>query len=296
MKVVGGQAVIEGVMMRSGNKIATAIRKQGKIKVKKETLTMWGERYPILKIPFVRGFVNLLELMIVGIRTLEYSAQEAVGENEKISKGALTLTVAFAIAAGIFLFVLLPYFLTYVMGLKEQNQPFLFNLTDGIVKLIVLVAYIYAIGFLNDVKVLFQYHGAEHKAIAAYEHGKAVDVKNAKKYATAHARCGTSFLLFVILVGVILFSFVPLIVFRLFPYVLTMHWLAKYTILFLARLVTLPIIAGVAYELLRLSAKIDENSVLRMVLWPGLAVQKLTTREPTSKQLEVAVAALKAVL
>ncbi|MFH1510560.1 MAG: DUF1385 domain-containing protein [Candidatus Woesearchaeota archaeon] len=296
MKLVGGQAVIEGVMMRCGSKVATAIRKNGKIKIKKEKVKLFSDNHKFLKWPLVRGFVNLIELLVLGIKTLEWSGQEAAGEDEKLGKGMVAVTITAAVVLALFLFVFLPYVITYGLGLKEQAKPIAFNLVDGVVKLSVLIMYIWLIGFMKDIKVLFQYHGAEHKAVAAYEHGKSLTVKNAQKYGTAHARCGTSFMLFVIIVGIAVFSFVPVLLFKLYPGLATARFLVKYPILFVARLLVLPIIAGISYELLRQSPKFEKKRVFAAVLWPGLAVQKLTTKEPTEKQIEVAIAALKSVV
>lgn len=295
-KLVGGQAVIEGVMMRSGNRVATAVRKEGKIKIKKEKIRSIAEKYHVLKWPFVRGFVNLIEFLVVGIRTLEYSAQEAAGEKEAFSKTALAITVVISLLFGILLFVLLPYFFTYVLGLKEQTMPILFNVIDGIIKLTILVIYVLAISLIEDVRILFQYHGAEHKAVACYEHGKELTVKNCAKYSTKHARCGTSFLIFVILVGIVFFAFIPLIMTSIWPSVATMSRFSKYLVFFSARILFLPIVAGVAYEFLRITAKFEDNALASILILPGLLVQKLTTRQPNDRQIEVAIAALRAVV
>jgi uncharacterized protein YqhQ len=292
-KLVGGQAVIEGVMMRSGNKVATAIRKDGKILVKKERINFLGDKAPWSKIPLVRGVINMVEFLIVGVRTLEYSAQQAAGEEEKFSKAAMAATIAFSLGFGILLFVLLPYFLTNMIGLREQQHPAWFNLIDGAIKVGILIAYIALIGLIKDIRTVFQYHGAEHKAVACHEAGKELTAKNCRSYSTKHRRCGTSFIMFVILVGVVLFAFIPLIATTIWPGITVMPKIPRYIIFFGARIMLLPLVAGIAYEFLRLSARFEHNAIVRLVVYPGLFVQKLTTREPTSKQLEVAIAAIK---
>jgi uncharacterized protein YqhQ len=295
-KTVGGQAVLEGVLMRSGKKTAVAVRKKRGIKVKKDRVGSLADRYGFLKWPFFRGVINMFEMIVIGIKALEWSAQEAVGEEEQLGKGAVMATVAFALAFGIFLFVLVPYFFTYFVGLEEQSQPLVFNLIDGVFKLAILIAYIVAIGLLKDVRVLFQYHGAEHKAVACYEQGLELNARNCRQFSTAHARCGTSFLLLVILIGVVLLSFVPVIMFGVFPGLAELVAPARFGILFVARVLLLPVIAGLAYEFLKLSGKHSDKALMKPLIWPGMAVQKLTTRQPNDRQVEVAIAALKAVI
>ncbi|MFH0978012.1 MAG: DUF1385 domain-containing protein [Candidatus Woesearchaeota archaeon] len=295
-KLVGGQAVIEGVMMRCENKVATAVRKGNSIKVKKEKISSISDKYRILKWPFVRGIVNLIELLIIGIKTLEYSAQEASGKKEQISKTAMALTIVIALVFGIVIFVLIPYILTTVLGFKEQSMPLGFNLVDGLFRLAMLVGYVILIGSFKDIRRVFEYHGAEHKAVACFEHGKTLNVKNCRKYSTKHTRCGTSFLMFVILVGIVLFSFVPLAVSSVSPGIMSSHGFLRYATLFLSRILILPIISGIAYEILRISARYEDSKLVKPILLPGLYVQKLTTREPDDKQVEVAIKALKAVI
>ena len=203
---------------------------------------------------------------------------------------ALTATILISLLFAILLFVLLPYGLTYLLGLKETANPILFNFVDGIIKLIILIVYILAISLISDVRRIFQYHGAEHKVVNCYEAKDSFD--NVKKYGTIHLRCGTSFLLAVIFVGVIILSFIPVIIFYYYPTLKEAFWLERYGILFLLRLLALPIIAGISYELLKFSAR-HQNRATKIIAFPGLLVQRLTTKEPDEKQIEVALVALK---
>ncbi|MFO7711033.1 MAG: DUF1385 domain-containing protein [Candidatus Woesearchaeota archaeon] len=294
---VGGQAVIEGVMMRAGDRIATAIRKNDEIIVKRETYSPLSKRYPFLGWPFFRGVVSLFEMMYLGTKSLMYSAQESADEEGEELKGShITLTVIVAILFSLGLFVFLPYVLTNLAGLKEGTQPVLFNLIDGIIKVIIIVGYIYAIGFMSDMRRVFEYHGAEHKAVHTFEKNKQLIPDQANHFSTVHPRCGTSFLMIVVLTGVVLFSLIPVVLQSLFPSMTSMHTLLRLGIFFLARLAMLPVIAGISYEWLKLAPAISRRSFLSILFLPGLWVQKLTTREPTPDQLEVSFEALKAVL
>ena len=276
---VGGQAVIEGVMMKKGPKIAIAVRKPNKkISVKTETLHGIGERVKFLKWPFIRGTVNLFEQLIFGIKALNYSANEAIGEDEeKITKGEFFWTILFAIVVAVGIFIILPLYLTKV----TQTQGILFNVIDGVIRLGLFLLYIFGISFLADVKRLFQYHGAEHMTVHCYEAKKNLTVANVKKYGTAHKRCGTTFLLIVLIVSIFIFSLI----------ISESFWIKL-----LGRLVLLPVIAGISYELLKLGAKYPKNIILNALSYPGMMVQKMTTRKPDNKQLEVAIKALKAVV
>lgn len=298
--VVGGQAVIEGVMMRRGDRIATAVRKPDGITVRKETFPSITKRIPFLGWPFMRGAVSLFETMYIGTRSLIYSANEAADEddeeNVELSTWHIFIAVGGSLLFAIGLFVLLPYMATTFIGIQEKSDPIIFNLVDGIIKLIILIAYILLIGQMSDIRRVFQYHGAEHKSVHAYEHRKTLTPQEAQRYPTAHVRCGTSFLLIVILVGVVIFSFIPVIVSAAYPAIDTVNPFMRYSILFLARIAMLPVIAGISYEWLQFTPRLSKKSILYTLALPGLFVQRLTTREPTSDQLEVAIEAIKAVL
>ncbi len=294
---VGGQAVIEGVMMRCDDNIATAIRKKGRIIVNKEKYISLSKRHKLLGWPFFRGVVALFEMMYLGTKSLLFSANQAVEEEEeKLGFSHIFITMVIAVAFSIGLFVLFPYFLTYLVGLKEQSQPVIFNLIDGVFKLIILLAYIYLIGLMKDMKRVFEYHGAEHKAVHIYENRKRLVPKNADGYSTAHPRCGTSFLIIVILTGVFVFSFIPYLVKLIMPGFFSFNPVLRYLMLFFSRLLFLPVIAGISYEILKLNSRHSGNRLIRLMTLPGIWVQKLTTREPDPDQLKVAFASLKAVV
>jgi uncharacterized protein YqhQ len=291
---IGGQAVIEGVMIRSPRYNVVAVRKNKGIKIKKERVKERKGKFH--KLPVVRGFFNLLDMLVLGMRSLMWSAEQQAGKEEKISRTETTLTVLFSVALAIFLFVALPYFLTLFLGFKEETQPFYFNLIDGAIRIGIFLLYIAAISFLKDVKILFQYHGAEHMAIHCYEKDKKLDVKNIKKFTTLHPRCGTAFIMIVLVVAILVFSFLTPLVLVLFPKLATMHAFPRKTILFLMRIVLIPLIAGVSYEFLKFSARYEKNSLMKVLIFPGLLMQKITTKVPNNSQIEVAAAAVKKAL
>lgn len=274
---VGGQAVIEGVMMKNGSKVAIAVRRPDKkISVKKIRYRSAGDKYRFLKWPFFRGVVNLVEQLVLGMKALNYSANEAMGEEDDIGGGEFAITTIVAIIIAIGVFVLLPLYLTKL----TNTEGVLFNLIDGLIRILLFVGYIGLISLMGDVKRLFQYHGAEHKTVNCYEAGKKVTVNNVKKYSTAHRRCGTTFLILVLMVAIIIFSFV----------VTDSFWIK-----FGARIVLLPVIAGLSYELLKIGAKFD-NWLVRMLIWPGMMLQSMTTREPDKRQIAVAIKSFKTVV
>jgi len=290
---VGGQAVIEGVMMRGKNHVVTAVRKKGKIIFKMDRIKKkpkWMAWF------FVRGIVNLIEMLVIGVRTLNWSASQQTEEDEEISNWAITLTLVVAFAFAIGLFVLLPYVLTYLIGIRETQNPVWFNIIDGIIKAGILILYVYLISFMKDIRRVFQYHGAEHKAVFCYEDGKKLTVENAKKYSTLHPRCGTAFLMIVIFIGIFLFSFIPSIAQSLYPGINTISWVLKRAILFISRILLLPVIAGFSYEMLKFGAKHQDNHIFRSLTLPGLWIQKITTQKPSKGQLEVAIEALRKVI
>jgi len=291
---VGGQAVIEGVLIRGPSKYVIAVRKNKDVITKKGSIPK--KKYSFLKWPFVRGFVNLAEMLIIGIRALMWSAEQAAGKEAKISKNEFAFTMFLSIAIVILFFIALPYFLTNLMGIAEEQEPALFNLVDGIIRILIFLIYIVAISFLKDVKVLFQYHGAEHKAIHCYEKNKKLSVENVKKFTTLHPRCGTSFLLIVFIVSIFVFSLLPSIIMFYYSNFLQLNpWLRK-GILFPVRILLLPVIAGISYEILKISDKKQNNLLFKLISMPGLALQKITTKEPNKKQMEVAIVSLKKLL
>ena len=286
---IGGQALIEGVLMRSRNLAGMAVRlPDGKIKTKVEMLKKPSAFW---RIPFFRGIYNLISMLVVGIRALNWSASQTAKEEEKPSDFALYVTIIFAFALGVGLFVLLPYVLTFLIGISEDSSPVLFNFVDGLIKIAILLAYVYGISLVGEVKRLYQYHGAEHKVVHCYEKNLPLTINNAKKFPTLHPRCGTSFLFIVIIVGIIVFSFTPLMA-SLYPDINEIHWAARRAILFFMRILLLPVVAGLSYEFLKWSAKYSSHRVLGVLVMPGLLLQRITTKEPSKKQIEVAIAAL----
>lgn len=272
---IGGQAVIEGVMMKSRQKLAVAVRLQdGKIKVKKEVLRPLPG---VLKIPFVRGFTALIYILVVGIKILVWSANQALGEDEEMSTSELVATLALSLGFALLFFLGIPFF---TAGLFQFDGIW-FNIIEGIVRLLVFVLYVYAISFVKDIGRMFQYHGAEHMAVNCYERGEALTVRNVQKYSTIHPRCGTSFIMLVIMISIVLFSFI-----------LTDVWHEKLA----WRFFLIPVVAGISYEVLRLAGKFKNSAFLRILSAPGMWVQKITTQKPTRGMVEVAIAALNAVV
>jgi uncharacterized protein YqhQ len=284
---VGGQAVIEGVMMRSPNSMAVAVRKpNGEIVVKKEKLIFFSEKTFFSKIPIVRGVMALISALILGIRALNFSANQAISEEEKDpSPWTMTLTLTLALCFGIFLFFLIPLFLTkwlrFVIPMLSESG-ILFNLVDGVIRLIIFLAYLWAISFIKEIQRVFQYHGAEHKSIFAFESGEELIADRVKEFGYLHPRCGTSFLLIVMLVSILIFALIP------------HHLPFGYKVA--SRVVFIPFIAGLSYEIIRWADRKRENRVIHYFIQPGLWLQRMTAREPTEPQIEVAIRALKEVL
>jgi uncharacterized protein YqhQ len=276
---IGGQAVIEGVLMKNDNKIAIAVRKPNKkISVKKERMKPISSRIKFLGWPFFRGTVNLVEMLVIGIKALNYSAAESIEEKEeKITAKEFTVTTIVAVVIAVGIFILLPLYLTKL----TQTKGVVFNLIDGGIRIVLFVIYILAISLMKDVRRLFEYHGAEHKTVNCHEAGEKITVPNVKKYSTLHRRCGTTFILLVFVISIIVFSFVTSETF----------WIK-----FASRIVLLPVIAGIAYELLKLGAKYPHSLFMNLLIYPGLGLQKITTREPDKKEIEVAIAAFNAVV
>jgi uncharacterized protein YqhQ len=283
---VGGQAVIEGVMMRSPTYYATAVRTpQGTIVIQKNRYEALTHRFRFLNVPIVRGALNLVEMMWIGIQSLSYSASQAADENSdpKPKKSAASNLVIFgsvllALGAGFGLFFYLPLFLTELTGVQGSLA---FNLVDGVFRLAIFMGYLLTIARWKEMQRVFQYHGAEHKTIYVFENEQDLTVVNARPYTTLHPRCGTSFLLVVMLVSILVFAMLGK------PETIGDR---------LLRFAMIPVIGGISYEFIRLSAKERFARFLRPAVWPGLMLQKVTTSEPTDDMLEVAIAALEACL
>ena len=293
---VGGQAVVEGIMIKGPKGISVAVRSSdGKIVDKVDPLP---KKTLFSSIMFIRGVYNLIEQLVYGMRALIWSSNQVLGESEddeELSKGEVALLLLTSFAFAIIFFVALPYFLTYIMGLDETVNPVLFNLVDGVVKITIFFLYLVVISLMKDIRRIFQYHGAEHKAIYCYENDKELTVKNVKAYSTLHPRCGTSFLMYVLFVSVFVFALLPSAAYALFPEFSALNPWAQKGILFPLRILFIPVIAGISYEILKLAAKYD-NPIFSLLSLPGLAVQKITTKEPDDKQIEVAIHAIKKVI
>jgi len=277
---VGGQAVIEGVMMRGPKLVSTAVREpSGQISVKVDPVSSISDRYPILKKPMLRGVIALGESLVLGLKSLSYSAQKAGDEDEQLSDKELVMTILFSLGLAILLFVIIPTAAAKYIDASFTN-PILLNLLEGGLRLGIFLVYIYGISRMKDIQRVFKYHGAEHKTIHAYEAGVELTVENVQKYSTLHPRCGTAFLLIVMVVSIVMFAFLG------WPDL----WLR-----ILSRVILLPVVAGISYEIIRFAGK-SQNSLVHIAILPGLWLQKITTSQPDDDMVEVAIQALEAVL
>ena len=290
----GGQAVIEGVMMRGRKTMAVAVRNpQGEIVLHEEPLkakiytSNWGQW------PFVRGLGMLWDALGLGIRALMWSGEVAAQEDDKDAKVEFAgpvawTTVAVSLLFAIGLFFLLPTFLARLLATFVNDDPIVDAIFEGVLRLVIFLVYLALIGRIPEIKRVFGYHGAEHKTINAYEAGEELTVPTVQRYSVQHTRCGTSFLLYVLVISIILFA--PLTFASVEP-----DWLAL-LLRFVSRLLLIPIVAGIAYEIIRFSAAHDQNRFMRMLITPGLWLQKMTTREPDDTMVACAIAALTPVL
>jgi uncharacterized protein YqhQ len=281
---VGGQAVIEGVMMRSPERVSVAVRRpDGKIVLKSDPYISWSKRRKVWGLPVIRGGVALIESMVLGIRALTFSGDIAVQVDPEKKpddpadwkkKLWMVLTILFSLTAGLGIFFYLPLVLTELLGAKTG---FWFNIVDGIIRLIFFLLYLCLILLMKDIRRVFQYHGAEHKSIFAFENKQPLDIEHTRTYLPYHPRCGTSFLLMVMVVSVIVFIFLGK------PDTIAER---------LLRLAFVPVIGGVSYELIKLSDKQQNNLLVKMFIAPGLWLQRITAWEPDESMLEVAIVAL----
>ena len=274
----GGQAVIEGVMMRGRKTVVTAVRHpdKGLIVAADPLTTAYTAR--VRKTPIVRGVVSLIETLILGIKSLFYSANVSLEEEEeKISGKMVGGIVAISLASGVALFFIAPLFLARLLD-PYITSPLVFNLIEGGIRLAIFLIYLKSMSLQADIRRVFTYHGAEHKAVNAYEDGAPLEVEAASKYSTTHTRCGTSFLFLVLIISIFVFALIGL------PSI----WMMA-----LSRILLIPVIAGLAYEVTRFAARHTNSSLVRAALTPGLWLQSLTTREPDDSQLEVALSALR---
>jgi uncharacterized protein YqhQ len=278
----GGQAVIEGVMMRGRRSLAIAVRKPGsQIVVDVRPVGGLSRRFRLLRLPFVRGVVMLIESLVIGMQALMYSANQVVDEEEEFSPLELAGTLALALGLFVLLFIVLPNLAAHWLQRLTEGRVLLSNAVEGALRVLIFLAYIFGISRLKDIQRVFEYHGAEHKVIHAHENSRTLTVENSREYSPLHPRCGTNFLLIVMVVSVLIFSA-----------------LGKQTLLMriCSRVLLLPLVAGGSYEVMKAAAHPKLSRYIGWMSYPGLVLQKLTTREPDDDQLEVAVRALTAVL
>jgi len=296
--LVGGQALIEGVMMRSPGAYGVAVRRpDGSMAFQRGKVNSLAKKYPFLKLPVLRGVAVLFQSLGIGIRALNFSAEAAMAEvveaakveavpgTKEKSNWAIAGSMAVGLGFGAVVFLLLPLWLTqlaerFVFGGHLSNLAF--NLVDGLLRAVFFLGYILVISRMKDIHRVFQYHGAEHKVVFAYEKRLPLNVENARVQSRLHPRCGTSFLLFVLLVSIVVFAFIP----KTAPFLLK----------FGGRLLLVPVITGLSYEVLRFTAKHRAAPLFSLLVAPGLALQRITTQEPTDDMLEVAIAALEEAL
>jgi uncharacterized protein YqhQ len=294
--LVGGQAVIEGVMMRTPRAYAVAVRRaDGSIEVKREPVKRLSEYWKPLSLVIVRGFAVLIQSLVLGMRTLNFSVNVSMADikpepKEKPAKAnkegtilPVAASVILGLAVAVFLFILLPLWITsWLRGyVPAVHNWVVFNLVDGLIRVAFFLTYIILISLMKDIRRVFQYHGAEHKVVHTWEAGEELTVENARTRSTLHPRCGTSFLLSVMVVSIVVFS-----IFKFNAF-----WA-----IFLSRLVLVPLVSGLSYELIRFSAPRCQKGFFRSIVLPGLALQRITTKEPSEDQLEIAIRALKEAL
>lgn len=285
---IGGQAVIEGVMMRNGNDYAVAVRKPDQtIEVKKDQFIGLNARWHTKKIPIIRGVLSFIDSLVLGMSTLTYSAsffedeEEAEKEKDKDGKSDavfMGLTVALSVVITVVLFMLTPFFISSLFG-KVIKSPMTLAVIEGLIRIAIFFIYIVAISQMKDIQRVFMYHGAEHKTINCIEHGAELTPENAAKYSRLHKRCGTSFLLIVMVVSIICFMFIRV---------------DNMALKIVLRVILVPVIAGVSYEVIQWAGR-SESCLVNIVSKPGLMLQKLTTREPDLEMLEVAIASIEAI-
>lgn len=285
--VIGGQAVIEGVMMRARRSLAVAVRRPGgELVVKRDTLRLLSDRLTFLRRPFLRGAPAIFSSLVLGIRALNFSALQAMEEEEggETATWPLVLSTSLALGLGVALFFYLPLLLAKGLNLlvPALGEGVLFNVADGVFRLAVFLFYLYLISRWGEIRRIFEYHGAEHMAVSAYEDGGELDVETVRGYDTVHPRCGTSFLLAVMVVSIVVFSLIP----PAWPF-----WTKL-----LSRIFLLPLIAGISYEVIKIGGHAGGRTLVRILNAPGLWLQGITTRRPDDGQIEVAIEALKTVL
>lgn len=277
--VIGGQAVIEGVMMQNGDRIAVAVRRESDGEILVRPIPARVRFKKLGNVPFLRGLLRLFDMLSLGLRALNLSTQLAFPEEEQLSKGGTFATFAVAIVIAVGAFIILPLVLTNTI--PGLGNSVVYNLVEGLIRLLFFFAYLLVISRMSDIRRVFQYHGAEHKTVYTYEADEELTVENARKHSTLHPRCGTAFLMTVFVIAILIFSLAGKPV----------MWLR-----ILSRLLLLPVVAGVSYEVLRFSGRNYDRWWVRLLAQPGLWLQRLTTAEPDDDMLEVAIASMNRVL
>jgi uncharacterized protein YqhQ len=293
---IGGQAVLEGVMMRGRHNWAVAIRKpDGEIHVEEHALRTAVSKHPKLGKPIIRGVVGLYESLVLAMKAFAVSAEYAgETEEEKLSSKEIALSMVLGVGLAVVLFIVLPAVATNFMVGQATERPFTWNVVDGILRVAAFFIYIWAISRMKDIQRVFAYHGAEHKTIHAYERGIPLDAAMIQRYQTMHVRCGTSFLLMVMVIAILVYSLIPVKVIT--GWMGTDARAVTLAVAILLRILLLPLIAGLAYEVIKWAGKAPDNRLVKIVLWPGLQLQRMTTREPEDDMIEVAVVAMSAVI
>jgi uncharacterized protein YqhQ len=288
---IGGQAVIEGVMLRGKDKWVVSVRQpDNQIVVVERSVPDWGKRYPFLKLFLIRGSLALVESLTLALQALSISVDKSSEEEVNLSgwQMALTMIVGFVLALAIFFAFpvwLAKFFESWLGGIKiasSASKTILSNLVEGVYRVALFVGYLFIISRLKDIRRVFEYHGAEHKTIHAYEAGRVLTPTTIKEFSTEHVRCGTSFLLMVMIISILVFTFLGR------P--------SSILIRIASRLIVLPIVAGLAYEIIKYAGRHEQSKLVNIIMKPGLALQRLTTREPSSDQIEVAICSLKRLL
>jgi uncharacterized protein YqhQ len=283
--LVGGQAVMEGVMMRAPHSYCVAVRKQnGEIITEEKPVARVSEKYPIFKYPILRGLGTLGQAMSLGIKALRFSANAALDEGDskkksvEISSWMMTLNLVFSLAFFIFLYKFVPLYLATAIGkwAPAASGRFAVNMVDGVIRIGIFLAFLFLISRMKDIRRVFEYHGAEHKVVFNFESGKPVNIENAQKFTTFHPRCGTSFLLVVMVISMVLYASVPV---------------DGFAARFAVRIALLPLIAGLSYELIRFAAR-KQGTLMGLLTAPGLWLQRITTKPPADDQAIVAIRAL----
>ena len=276
--IVGGQAVMEGVMMRRGDKIATAVRKDDQIAIREETYVSLTKRSKILGLMFIRGFVTLLEMLVIGVKGILFSAESTLERPQKWSEIVLLLSISMGM--GIVLFIVIPAYCFSILRDAVSNTIVL-NILEGCIRLGIFLTFLLTTLMMSDMKRLYMYHGAEHKTVFAWEAGQDLTVDGVRNYSTHHPRCGTSFILFVMIVSILVFSLLgrPDFLHRV-----------------IYKLCLFPVVAGISYEMIRFTGRHQNRRWVQILSWPGLLLQNITTREPTDDMIEVAIAAMKKVI